>query len=106
MPTGKRISSESRLTMYNLHCEGWSQEDIFHVLFSNDTTRIPLDHIVNRCRFFASSEGEVIAKYIIGTEEQVLEQTGPRRRKAAALPGPAVPRRRRRRHLPRHGQNA
>ena len=69
MPKGKRISSESRLTMYNLHCEGWSPEDIFYVLFSNDTTRISLDHIVNRCRFFASSEGEVIAKYIIGTEE-------------------------------------
>ena len=45
MPKGKRISSESRLTMYNLHCEGWSPEDIFHVLFSNDTTRISLDHI-------------------------------------------------------------
>jgi hypothetical protein len=52
--------------MYNRRSR---RKTIFHPIFSNDTTPYPWITIVNRYRFFASSEVDVVAKYIIGTEE-------------------------------------
>ena len=69
MPKGIRISGESKLTMYNLFCEKWSPNDIFHLVFNDDPSRISLEYVTNRYRFFETSDADTIAQYIIGTED-------------------------------------